>query len=60
MDLYRVPVELRAGENRILLKVCQNEQTQDWAQRYEFQLRIADATGAGVRPAADPEATPSR
>lgn len=48
MDQYRIPVSLKAGENQILLKVCQNEQTQPWAQRYQFQLRICDATGAAV------------
>lgn len=51
MDQYKVPVELRAGKNRILLKVCQNEQDQPWAQRYQFQLRISDSTGAGLLPA---------
>jgi hypothetical protein len=51
MDQYRVPVELRAGKNRILLKVCQNEQEQPWAQRYQYQLRISDSTGAGLLPA---------
>lgn len=49
MDLYRVPVKLKAGKNRILLKVCQNEQEQDWAQRYEFRLRVCDETGSAVR-----------
>jgi len=48
MDQYKVPVSLKAGANVILLKVCQNEQTQPWAQRYQFQLRICDSTGAGV------------
>lgn len=50
MDQYRVPVNLKSGPNTILLKVCQNEQTQDWAQKYEFQLRVCDATGAGAAP----------
>lgn len=49
MDLYRVPVKLKAGKNQILLKVCQNEQDQDWAQRYEFRLRVCDETGSAVR-----------
>lgn len=50
MDQYRVPVELKAGANTILLKLCQNEQTQSWAQKYQFQLRVSDATGAAVLP----------
>lgn len=50
MDQYRIPIQLTAGANTILLKVCQNEQTQDWAQDYHFQLRVCDATGAAVLP----------
>jgi len=51
MDQYRVPVQLKAGANAIVLKLCQNEQTQEWAQDYQIQLRICDATGAGILPA---------
>ena len=50
MDQYKVPVSLKAGENVLLLKVCQNEQTQDWAQKYQFQLRVCDSTGSAVLP----------
>lgn len=52
MDQYAVPISLQAGRNSIALKICQNEQTQDWAQKYQYQLRICDTTGAGVLPAA--------
>jgi hypothetical protein len=48
MDQYRIPVQMKTGPNTILLKVCQNEQTQDWAQKYEFQLRVCDTTGVGL------------
>jgi hypothetical protein len=41
---------LKPGENVLLLKVCQNEQDQDWAQRYQFQLRVCDSTGSAVQP----------
>ncbi len=53
LDQYRVRGEVKAGANTILLKLCQNEQTEDWAQRYEFQLRVADLSGIGLpsRPA---------
>jgi hypothetical protein len=51
MDQYVVPVTLKAGDNTICLKICQNEQTQEWAQKYQYQLRICDQTGAGVLPA---------
>jgi hypothetical protein len=50
MDQYKVPVSLKPGENVLLLKVCQNEQDQDWAQRYQFQLRVCDSTGSAVQP----------
>jgi hypothetical protein len=37
---------LRAGSNEILLKVCQNERKEDWAQSWSFQLRVCDPLGA--------------
>ena len=48
LDQYSVPVTLRAGSNTILLKICQNEQDQDWAQRYQFQVRTCDVSGIAV------------
>ena len=48
IDQYRVRGELKPGANTILLKLCQNEQTDDWAQRYEFQLRVADLSGIAI------------
>lgn len=48
MDQYNVPVEMKPGKNVILLKLCQNEQEESWAQRYQFQLRIARPSGTGV------------
>ncbi len=50
MDQYKVPVTLKAGPNTILIKVCQNEQDQPWAQDYQFQLRVCDSTGSAVLP----------
>lgn len=47
-DQYIVRGALREGKNTILLKICQNEQTQDWAQRWAFQFRIVDETGRAV------------
>lgn len=47
-DQYVDRVVLQPGRNVILVKVCQNEQTQDWAQRWDFQLRVCDASGAAV------------
>jgi hypothetical protein len=50
MDQYRTPVSLQAGTNKILLKICQNEQTEDWAQDWQFQVRVCDASGTAVLP----------
>lgn len=51
VDQYTVPAEFKAGKNVILVKLCQNEQEQDWAQRYQLQLRVCDASGSAVRAA---------
>ena len=48
-DQYKAPAELRKGPNTILLKVCQNEQTEPWAQEWEFQLRLTDKSGGPVQ-----------
>jgi len=33
------------GSNTILVKVCQNEQTEQWTNEWEFQLRVTDSLG---------------
>ncbi|MFO0928985.1 MAG: hypothetical protein U0736_18520 [Gemmataceae bacterium] len=48
IDQYTIRVALRKGLNTLLLKVCQNEQSENWAQDWKFQLRVCDAVGAGV------------
>lgn len=48
MDQYVGRGKLRAGRNELLVKVCQNEQTEEWAQSWQFQLRVCDATGGAV------------
>ena len=50
MDQYRVPAKFKAGKNVILLKICQNEQTDDWAQDYQFQIRVCDPAGSAILP----------
>ncbi len=45
IDQYRMPIDLLKGRNLILVKCCQNEQTEDWTKEWEFQLRITDSTG---------------
>ena len=48
IDQYVAPCELRKGTNRILLKICQNEQEESWAQDWKFQFRLTDPTGKGL------------
>jgi hypothetical protein len=48
MDMYIAKATLKAGRNELLLKVCQNEQKDDWAQDWGFQVRLCDAVGAAV------------
>lgn len=50
-DQYAARGTLKQGRNRILLKVCQNEQTQDWAQTWAFQFRVCDLAGKGLQSA---------
>ncbi len=49
IDQYIAPIQLKAGKNSILVKVCQNEQTEQWAQDWSFQLRISDPTGLAIQ-----------
>jgi hypothetical protein len=48
LDQYRMRGKLKPGKNVILVKICQNEQKEEWAQRWQFQLRVCDATGTAV------------
>ena len=50
MDQYVGRGRLKAGKNVILLKIAQNEQTESWAQRWQFQLRVCDQYGTAVLP----------
>lgn len=53
LDQHVVRATLQPGKNVILLKVCQNEQTQDWARHWGFQLRVCDRLGGAIL-SADP------
>lgn len=48
MDQYVGRGRLQAGKNVILVKIAQNEQTDSWAQRWQFQLRVCDQYGTAV------------
>jgi hypothetical protein len=55
IDQYVGKGKLRPGRNLILVKVCQNEQKEDWAQSWQFQLRVCDSRGTAVLAKADRE-----
>ncbi len=48
IDQYKLPVSLKKGVNRLLVKLCQNEQKEDWTVQWQFQLRVCDATGTAL------------
>ncbi len=48
MDQYVGRGKMKAGRNTIVLKICQNEQTEEWAQDWKFQLRVCDSTGKAI------------
>jgi hypothetical protein len=48
LDQYRIPCELKPGKNIILVKLCQNEQVEDWTKGWEFQLRVTDSAGTPI------------
>ena len=48
IDQYIADFPLKKGTNRILLKICQNEQEESWAQNWKFQFRITDPSGKGL------------
>ncbi len=48
MDQYKLKCRLKKGANTILVKCCQNEQTEDWTVEWEFQLRVCDSTGTAI------------
>lgn len=60
MDQFIARGKLRQGKNVILVKALQNEQKEDWAQTWGFQLRVCDSTGVAIRPVADADRPPSK
>jgi hypothetical protein len=47
-DQYVASCQLQPGRNTIMLKICQNEQKEEWAQNWMFQARVCDLTGKGL------------
>ena len=48
LDQYLVRGKLKSGKNTLLLKLLQNEQTEDWAQDWSFQFRVTDFSGRAI------------
>jgi hypothetical protein len=48
MDQHIGTGALKPGRNEILVKVCQNNQTEAWAQDWKFMLRLCDEIGGAV------------
>lgn len=48
IDQYIGRGQLKKGRNTILLKICQNEQTESWAQKWQYQLRVCDQFGTAI------------
>ena len=50
LDRFVTPVRLRAGVNRLLVKICQGPQHKDpeVPNNWSLQLRFCDATGVGL------------
>ena len=57
IDQYKLDIKLEKGKNTILVKACQNEQTEEWTVQWEFQLRICDKSGVAIL-ASDRKPTP--
>ncbi len=47
-DQYIAKAQLQPGRNVLLVKIAQNEQTEGWAQDWEFKLRVCDSIGTAV------------
>ena len=56
-DQYVGRGTLKQGKNMILLKIAQNEQTEEWAQTWSFHLRVCDSIGTAVLSQDRPSAT---
>ncbi len=48
LDQYICKAQLKPGRNAILVKCCQNAQTQSWAERWAFQLRVCGPAGTAI------------
>ncbi len=49
-DQYVNTVTLESGRNVILVKACQNDLKEDWARKWDFQLRVCEGDGGAILP----------
>lgn len=56
VDSHIAAAQLKKGRNTILIKICQNDQKEPWAQDWRFQVRISDALGTPVPVKVEPVA----
>lgn len=59
-DQHVAEGDLQAGVNHVLIKLCQNDQKEVWAQAWAFQCRVTDHLGGAVpvknvTPGSDPK-----
>jgi hypothetical protein len=54
-DQFSGPAHFEKGKNSIVVKVCQNEQPEPWANLWMFQVRVCDKLGAPVLPVPPPQ-----
>ena len=50
IDKFVSQVKLVEGQNQILVKLCQDNQTKPWAQDWQFQLRFCDEDSKPIKP----------
>ena len=60
LDQYIAQGHLKPGKNVILVKVCQNEQTENWADSWKVSIRVCDETGTAILSADRPEKSPTQ
>lgn len=48
LDQYTLPIRLEKGPNSLLVKLCQNEQKEEWTVDWRFQLRLCDSSGTAL------------
>lgn len=48
IDQYHVQGQMKKGHNTILIKLCQDEQTERWTKEWQVQIRVCDSTGTAI------------